>query len=143
MNETQAVCPRCGKEMKPEGPPFYGLICECGMGATYAFAVRVGAVPEIEPGDRQRAVEAYEQRCLQESVMKRILAERPKEKKPGPPKQYRHLKIPRNEYPPLEEARRAFIERYKIEGKCSMEAFLMTLADLSIHGEWVKIDEAS
>jgi transposase-like protein len=56
-------CPHCGKFMVREPPHLGGLVCEaCGMGYTYSYAVRLGYVAEMAPGDREKAIAAYRAR---------------------------------------------------------------------------------
>ena len=128
-SDIQVPCPRCGKPMLPEGPPFYGLKCECGMGATYSFAVRIGAVPEIRPGDRQRAIDAYKER---QEIDHRIQEYKKATKIPGSPKRFRHIKIPKEDYPILTKSKAAFLEKYNIEGEIDDGTFLMCLAELAL-----------
>ena len=61
---TKVPCPACGKiSLKREGAPFHGLECTaCNTGFTYSYAVRMGLVGEIVPGDRKRAILAYHKR---------------------------------------------------------------------------------
>jgi hypothetical protein len=118
--------------MKPEGPPFYGLICECGMGATYAFAVREGFVDEIRPGDRARAIEAYKERMAVTKVLKEA---RKAAKIPGPPKRYRHVKFLKDDYQKIENAKATFVEIYGVEGELSEGIFLMCLVDAFTAGQ--------
>jgi len=117
--------------MKPEGPPFYGLICECGMGATYAFAVREGFVEEVRPGDRESAIAAYKERM---AIAKALEEARTAAKLPGPPKRYRHVKFLKEDYQRIEGAKTALIEQYRIEGQLTDDLFLMCLVDSFMAG---------
>jgi len=122
----EAICPKCGKVMKLEGPPFYGLICECGTGATYAFAVREGFVEETRPGDRESAISAYKERTAIANALKEV---RTREKMPGPPKRYRHVKFLKEDYQRIEGAKADLIEQYGIEVELTDAIFLMCLVD--------------
>lgn len=62
MKSPLPKCTQCGRRMRREGAPTHGLICKCGFGITYAFAVRMGWVDELVEGDQQRAIDAYKNR---------------------------------------------------------------------------------
>jgi ribosomal protein L37AE/L43A len=61
---TKVPCPACGKtSLKREGAPFHGVECTaCNTGMTYSYAVRMGLVEEVVPGDRNQAILAYKRR---------------------------------------------------------------------------------